>query len=335
MVARGIISGGAIVRAASVAAVALVMFVAGVVVVPVSDAQAQSIDYTSESRAEVSMNVTEPTGNAGEAVVTYTFRGVTGPAPEFGSVPITVMVHDSSTARKDVDFTVQETQNVDASSASATNTISVTLKADTFKEGEERIVLTLTLPADSGGTGVEFKQYSNLGAGPENKTITLTFNITDDATDAEIDPIAPTPVLSSQDHIMEFPGRGTNDTLAGHITSFSEPTAVGEKTRAHLTFDRITNPVSGDYSAVPVTISVIEGPTDAVLGEDFTIPANQTLDFSTPNAENQILIEYLGDTVNEDTTENILVWISLPDDLPVHFRSDISRSNDTTKSISG
>ena len=320
--AGGIIGRGAIARAASVAVAAMVIFGAGSVVVSVSEAQAQSIDYDSSARGQVSMNVTEPTGNSGETVVTYTFRGVTGPAPEFDSVPISVAVHDSSTARKDVDFTVQETQNVDASSASASNTISVTLKADTFKEGEERIVLTLTLPADSGGTGVEFKQYIDGSAGPENKTITLTFNITDEASDAEIDPIAPAPVLSSQDHIMEFPGRGNNDTLAGHITTFSEPTAAGEKTRAHLTFGRITNPVSADYSAVPVTVSVIEGPTDAVLGEDFTIPANQTLDFSTPNAENQIVIEYLGDNVNEDTVENILVWISLPDDLPVHFRSD-------------
>ena len=53
---------------------------------------------------------------------------------------------------------------------------------------------------------VEFKQFLNAGAtvgGNELKSIKITFNITDEASDAEIDPIAPV-LPSAQDLLLEY-----------------------------------------------------------------------------------------------------------------------------------
>ena len=73
------------------------------------------------------------------------------------SINITV-VEAESTARLDVDFTIPGGQTVNASVAnpSAANKVKVMLLADTFKEGEEKIVLSVTLPPDVGVRGVRF-----------------------------------------------------------------------------------------------------------------------------------------------------------------------------------
>ena len=320
--AGGIISKGAIARAASIAVAAMVIFGAGsVVVLPVSEVQAQTINYISSVGGSVSQDLTEPTGNAGATEFSYTFSGVDTPRSDESSVPLTItVVETESTARLGADFTIPTGQTVDAFTPGADNKVTIMLNADTFKEGNEKIVLMVTLPPD-GTSEVEFKQFLNAGAtvgGNELKSIKITFNVTDEASDTEIDPIAP--VLSTQDHILEYNKR--NDTDGTTITVVAaEPSDVSDPvTKAYYSFREITSPISAGYTNVPVTVSVIEGPTDAILGTDFIIPPNQTLDFSTANATNRVEIQYKGDTINEER-ERILVWISLPENLPVYFQS--------------
>ena len=161
----------------------------------------------------ISMDVTEPTGNAGSVEAVYTFEGIGTPRPEHLNIPLEItVVEEESTARLNADFTIPTGQTVSANDADVVNTVKIMLLGDTFKEGDEKIVLRLTLPADVNGVGLEFKQFTSVGGtgGPEAKSIKLTFNVTDEATDTEIDPIAFVP-MSSEDVVMEYQNRNMND----------------------------------------------------------------------------------------------------------------------------
>ena len=59
------------------------------------------------------------------------------------------MVEAESTARLGADFTIPTgNQTVDAFTPGADNKVTIMLNADTFKEGNEKIVLMVTLPPD-------------------------------------------------------------------------------------------------------------------------------------------------------------------------------------------
>ena len=186
------------------------------VVVSVSEVQAQTVNYISNTAGSVSQDVTEPTGNAGAMEFSYTFSGVDTPRSEASSVPLEITVDTAeSTARLGVDFTIPENQTVNASVASPSpaNSVKIMLLADTIKEGDEKIVLTVTLPPDS-TSEVEFKQFTSVGGtgGPEAKSIKVTFNITDESTDTEIDPISNVPAVNYQAGIINYSHNGSDGT---------------------------------------------------------------------------------------------------------------------------
>ena len=331
--AGGIIGKGAIARASSIAVAAVVIFGAGSVVVSVSDAQADTINYQSTVAGSISMDVTEPTGNAGSVEAVYTFDGIGTPRTELLNVPLEItVVEEESTARLNADFTIPTGQTVSANVAGVTNTVRIMLLGDTFKEGNEKIVLSLTLPADS-DFRLKFKQFNGNSGGPEGKTIKLTFNVTDEASDTEIDPIAFVPT-SSEMQILKFMNRNTNHTSTVVIEG-DEPAADGAETSVYYNFESLTSAGPIGFNNVPVSVSVIEGPTEARLGTDFSIPSGQTLDFTNTTATNRVELKFLGDTYFENSgtggggAERILVWISLPNDLPVYFQG----TNDTAPAV--
>ena len=64
--------------------------------------------------------------------------------------------------------------------------------------------------------------------------------------------------------------------------------------------------MSPENSRIPVTVSVVEGPTTAREGTDFVIPPNQTLDLSSTQANNRIEVQYKGDDYKEDQRRGLL-----------------------------
>ena len=314
----------AIMRTLKVVLMAGVIIGAGLVVLPVLDAQADTINYQSSVTGNISQDVTEPTGNAGSVEVVYTFEGIGTPRTEHSGIELDItVVEEESTARLGADFTIPENQTVSANAPNVVNTVRIMLLGDTFKEGDEKIVLMLTLPADVNGVGLEFKQFVGSGGGSESKSIKLTFNVTDEASDTEIDPIAFVP-SSSDDLVIEFQNRGANDGALPTLSA-GEPAVDGAKMNHDVVrFNAVSGSPAPGFTKVPVNITVLEGPSRAILGEDFTIPANQTLDFSTVGATNSIEVTVSGDAINEETEERILLWISLPENLPVYFQSHLA-----------
>ena len=314
---------GSIVGVARAAVIAGVVFGIGSVVVPVSDAQADTINYQSTVAGSISYDVTEPTGNAGEMEVSYTFEGIGTPRTEHLNVPLSIrVVEEESTARLNADFTIPENQTVNANVAGVVNSVRITLLGDTFKEGNEKIVLMLTLPPDVGGAGLDFKQFNGNSGGPEAKSIKLTFNITDDANDTEIDPIRPVQVANYQQGVLQYTQRG-NDGVT-QIVTVTEPAGDSETTDAHFNFRAVnSNQTNSENSSIPVSVSVVEGPTTAREGTDFVIPPNQTLDLSSAGTVNQITLQVKGDSFDEEL-ERVIVIVTIPDVIPVHFQSSTS-----------
>ena len=319
---------GSIVGVARAAVIAGVVYGIGSVVVPVSNAQADTINYQSNVAGSISYDVTEPTGNAGEMEVSYTFEGIGTARPEHSNVPLTIEVIEAeTTAREGVDFTIPTGQTVNVNAADAVNTVRIMLLGDTFKEGNEKIVLRLTLPNDVGGVGLEFKQFVGLSGGNESKSIELTFNITDDANDTEIDPIRPVQVANYQSGELHYVQRGGNDGVT-QIVTVTEPAGDSETTDAHFNFRAVnSNQTNSENSSIPVSVSVVEGPTTAREGTDFVIPPNQTLDLSSAGTVNQITLQVKGDSFDEpegSSAERVIVIVTIPDDIPVHFKRSIA-----------
>ena len=318
-----------LVRIASITTVASVIFSASMVVLLISDVHAQTINYSSTVAGNVSQNVTEPTGNAGSTEVSYVFFGVDTPRSGLESVALTIEVLNTSTAREGVDFTIPENQTVNASISSPDNKIRVMLNGDTFKEGNETIVLKVTLPDDDDtGLGAEFKQYAGgTVGGPETKSITITFNITDEASDTEIDPIKPVSVVNYQQGELHYLQRGGNDGVT-EIVTVTEPADDSATTDAHFNFRTVnSNQANPENTSIPVSVSVVEGPTTAREGTDFVIPPNQTLDLSSAGIVNQITIQVKGDSFDEpegSSAERVIVIVTIPDDIPVHFKRSIA-----------
>ena len=74
----------------------------------------------------------------------------------------------------------------------------------------------------------DFKQYIGGQAGPESKTIKITFNITDEATDTEIDPIKPVSVVNYQaGNIGYRVGSGGSDGTTNAVTG-TEPAGASD-----------------------------------------------------------------------------------------------------------
>ena len=314
---------GYLVGVARTAIIAGVVYGIGSVVVPVSDAQADTINYQSTVTGSVSHDATEPTGNAGTVEVTYTFEGIGTPRTEHSNVPLTIEVIEAeTTAREGVDFTIPTGQTVNVNAADAVNTVRIMLLGDTFKEGDEKIVLRLTLPDDVGGVGLEFKQFVGGSGGSESKSIELTFNITDDANDTEIDPIRPVQVANYQTAVLNYTqNQGDGTTRPVTIT---EPAGDTQTTNLAYRFNSVrSNQVAAENSRIPVIVSVVEGPTEAREGVDFDIPPNQFLDLSSTSASNTIEIQVKGDNVKE-SAERVIVIVRIPDDIPVHFQSSTS-----------
>ena len=100
--------------------------------------------------------------------------------------------------------------------------------------------------------------------------------------------------------------------------------ADGATVTARYSFNAIaSDQVSSENSSIPVTVSVVEGPTVAIEGIDFIIPQNQSLDMSSTSAVNQIEVQIKGDNFNDDG-DRIIVIVTIPDDIPVHFQTNIA-----------
>ena len=171
-------------------------------------------------------------------------------------------------------------------------------------------------------SGVEFKRYTGGQAGPESKTIEITFNITDEATDTEIDPIKPVSMVNYQaGNIGYRVGSGGSDGTTNAVTG-TEPAGASDTASFYYSqFAENSDQVSPENSRIPVTVSVVEGPTTAREGTDFVIPPNQTLDLSSTQANNRIEVQYKGDDYKEDA-KRVIVIVTIPDEIPIHFLSN-------------
>ena len=74
----------------------------------------------------------------------------------------------------------------------------------------------------------------DLGGGPESKSIELTFNITDDANDTEIDPIRPVQVANYQSGVLNYTQRGGRGDGTTRPVTITEPAGDTETTNGSL-----------------------------------------------------------------------------------------------------